>query len=486
MLFEALGKYLFNINTFHTFNFFLGTDAGELIKRFTELVFFGIIIYMIFSEYNRHKKREYKYLIVGFFALLFRQAVMCTILFSRIFGIHKFTRFNVIIGFMDNYLEIIALLLLMVAFIFPVFERKTIAFQRRIISSILMITALTVFSYTLFRFKVLEQVLGLAILDIVQIAVLLTPFIILLRVRVRYRKSVLLAFFIYLLIPLTNIISLVTIGDIDVRLMVIQQPLPFLSILLLMRTVYLKLVDKAFLRTKLKKSEERVEYHKELNKLKDHFISVVSHELRTPITSVKLYLALMQQGKFGLISSKQRKALQTLMNENNRLSDLINDLLIINKIEAHKIALEKEKFRLMEIIDPLYINIAKSNGIKVINKVKDFMVFGDKAKLKQVYINLINNAIKYSEGGSIELSSGSRKNEWFLSVKDTGIGISEDEIPKLFDKFYQVDNTLTRKSQGVGLGLSIVKHIVDLHKGRVEVESKIEKGTKFAVWIPLE
>lgn len=491
MLSDPFFRYFFNIDTLHRFGFFLGTTAGELLKRFIELVFYLIIVYMIISEYKKNRKREYKYLIVGFFALFLTQFFMSLILFSKVFGIYKFTRFGIVISFMDGYLETVALLLLATAFVFPAFKEQTRLFQRRIVYAAYIITIVTLGTYVFFKVGFIGEKYALVIPDIMQMAVLLSPFYLLKEgdyKKIKYRKSILIAFFIYFLIPFINATSLLIAGTIDQRLLVLQHPLPFLSILLLMRGVYLTLVDKAFLTSKLKISEEIIEREKELNMLKDHFISVVSHELRTPVTSMKLYLSLLAKGKFGNINEKQEKAVKTLIDENDRLGDLINDLLTINKIESGKLQLSKEEFFLDEITDELYINIAKNNGLKVINRIKKgFKVIGDKTRLKQVYINLINNAIKFSEkGGKIELNCGIKGKKWFFSVKDAGVGISKEELPKLFNKFYQGDNPLVRKHQGIGLGLSIVKNIIELHGGNVEVHSQVGKGSEFRVWIPIE
>jgi len=275
------------------------------------------------------------------------------------------------------------------------------------------------------------------------------------------------------------------LGNVGPRLKIIEFPLPFISILLLMRAVYLTLVDKAFLKIKLKKSEDNVKHEQEMNRLKDHFISVVSHELKTPITSMKLYLSLLFSGKFGKILPKQKKAVMTLSNENTRLSNIIDDLLIMNKIEAGKLVLDKSKFYLNEIIDPIYIENAKSKGITVHNKIKNLSVFGDKSRLKQVYINLVNNATKFSSnGGKIILDAGIKGKNWWFSVKDTGIGIEQNEIKKMFDKFYQVGNVITRKNTGIGLGLSIVKSIVNLHEGIIKVKSKVKNGTEIKIILP--
>ena len=488
MIIDSLNTYLFNFETFHSFTRFLGTPTGELLRRSIELIFYLIIIYMIISEFRKNRKREYKYLIVGFLALSFRQMFMVPILFNNVFSAAKFTRFDVFISFVDNYFEIIALLLLVSAFMFPAFKTITLVFQKNILRFFYYISLITFLTYFLFRMLIIQQMYAIIVLNLIKIGILIAPFFLVTNkqfTKIRHNKAILLAFFIYLLIPLSSVINILLAGRVTPRVSVIQHPLPFIAILLLMRTVYLTLVDKAFLNTKLRESEARIRHERELHKLKDHFISFVSHELRTPITSIKLFLSLFKSGKFGKINKEQGNAISTLINENNRLSDLITNLLTISRIEAKKLNLEKTDFQLHEIIDGLYINIARNSGILVVNKVpKRFWVNADKNMIKQVYINLINNAIKFSKkGGKIELKAGRNKKEWFLSVKDHGIGISKSELPKLFDKFYQADTKHTRMYQGIGLGLAIVRNIVELHGGRIDVNSTLGKGTEFTIWI---
>lgn len=487
MLTELFGKTIFNIDNFHRFSFFLGTDAGNLLKRFIEVIFFTIIISMILLEYKKNKKKEYKYLIVGFFSLLLRQLFMSSILFAEVFSDLSFNRFPILIMVLDNYLEIVALLSLTTAFIFPAFKHIIRKYQKVIIQELFLFTLITLSTYLFYKNGVISLTLLMTTFNLIKIIILLSVPLYLSLGRfkkVRYLRFVLLAFFVYLLIPLINIAGFILYGGIDPRILVLQHPLPFISILLLMGTVYLTLVDKAFLKSRLKRSEQEVKEQTELNKLKDLFISIVSHELRTPITSMKLYLSLFKKEKFGDLNKKQKDAIKTLSNENDRLS-LIDNLLTIKKIESGNLVLEKSKFKISEIIDGLYTTIARNKGINVINKVKKgFVVYADKQKIKQVYINLMNNAIKFTKkGDTITIDAAKKRDRWFLSIKDSGVGIPHDEIPKLFDKFYQVDNTLTRKNQGVGLGLSIVKNIVELHFGKVEVKSSLGKGSEFKVWI---
>jgi len=490
-LIELLNRYIFNLETFHNFFYFLGTPAGELLKRSIELIFFTIIIYMIVSEFKRNKKRRYKYIIIGFFSLFFRQFIMSMILFSQIFGIYKFDRFGIAIFYVDNFLESIALILLVSSFIFPAFKDITKKYQKTVLVSLYFVVIISLLSYLFYKTGIINYKFSYVVMLLIKIIILLSPFYMLHHGkswRITHRFSILLGFFIYLLTPLLYFISMIIYGYVEPKIIVSQQPLPFIALLLLMRSVYLTLVDKAFLKTRLKKSEEEVKHEKEMSKLKDYFISLVSHELRTPITSMKLYLSLMEKKQFGELTSKQKKALNTIINENNRLGDLINDLLTINKMESKKIYLNITDFDLNEILDKLYFNLAKQNGITVKNKTPiRFDVSGDKVRLKQVFVNLMNNAIKFSEKGTtIELSCGKNKKEWHFSVKDGGVGIPEEEIPKLFDKFYQVENVVIRKTQGIGLGLSIVKHIVDRHGGKVEIVSDMGKGTTFTVRIPFQ
>ena len=117
--------------------------------------------------------------------------------------------------------------------------------------------------------------------------------------------------------------------------------------------------------------------------------------------------------------------------------------------------------------------------------VKKFIMYVDGEKFKQVFINLIGNAIKFTEkGGTITVNAMSEKNHWSISIRDTGKGIAKENIPKLFDKFFQVESYMTRDKGGIGLGLAIAKHIVDLHNGDIKVESELGKGSSFTVIIP--
>jgi len=484
----ALGLEFLDITSFRRLAFFLGTPAGELLKRAVEMAFYLLIVYMIFTEYRQRQRRDYKYLAAGFFALFARNAILSAILFTDVFGPSPFTRFSVALFFLDQTLETIALLSLVSAFLFPVFKERTRRFQGLVALWLVGLGLVHLGLYTLVRNGLVTLNLGEALVDSIQAGVLLLSFFVIRKgayPNLKFARSVLVAFAVYLAGPLSNVISYLVIGHVDLRLRVLEHPLPFISLFLLLRAVYLNMVDKAGLYSKLKESEETIAREKELSQMKDNFISIVSHELRTPITSMKLYLSLLREGRFGKLSIRQGKAMKTVYDESTRLSDLINDLLTIKKMESGKLELEMSTFDLPEIIDDLYVRIAKEKGLKVVKHANHCLVKGDKNRLKQVFINLMNNAIKFSsKGGKITISCGSSKAEWWLSVSDTGVGIPPADLPKIFDKFYQVEDALTRKNQGIGLGLAIVKQIVELHGGSVDVKSKLGKGSTFTAWIP--
>jgi len=233
-------------------------------------------------------------------------------------------------------------------------------------------------------------------------------------------------------------------------------------------------------------TEEKYKIEKKLSDMKDEFVSVVSHELRTPLTSVKLYLSLLENGKFGELNEKQREALDIVESESDRLSRLIGDILSLSKLESGKEGLRLDVFDMNDLKNPLYYAAAEEKDISVSFYMPSrFIVKADKAMITQVFVNLISNAIKFTDkGGSVTVSCEDLGREWSLSVADTGKGIAKKEIPKLFDKFYQVEEHMTRTKGGTGLGLSIVKKIVDMHNGRINVDSEIGKGSRFTVYIP--
>jgi len=227
---------------------------------------------------------------------------------------------------------------------------------------------------------------------------------------------------------------------------------------------------------------------KELDEMKTEFVSTVSHELRTPLTSIKGYAALMADNKMGPLNEQQKKSIDIINKESDRLADLINDILDLSKLETGK---AKTVFILAEIkecIDEcLLFNVAKNKGITV-NKIipkKLPKILIDKPKIIQVFNNLISNAIKFTKpGGKITVKVTNKPDHLQVDITDTGVGIPKRDIPNLFNKFFQVESHLTRNQGGTGLGLTIVKEIIGLHHGLLSVKSTFHKGTTVSFALP--
>lgn len=227
---------------------------------------------------------------------------------------------------------------------------------------------------------------------------------------------------------------------------------------------------------------------REVDQMKTEFVSTVSHELRTPLTSIKGYAALMADGRLGELSEQQQKSIDIINQESDRLTDLINDILDLSKMEAGRAPAKYEMADIHDIIKAAtVINVAKAKGIEVRKIVPDDVpqVMMDKAKIVQVLNNLISNAVKFTKkGGKITIKVLKKPEHLQVDIIDTGIGIPKKDIPKLFNKFYQVESHLTRNQGGTGLGLPIVKEIIGLHHGLICVQSKLHKGTTVSFAIP--
>lgn len=225
----------------------------------------------------------------------------------------------------------------------------------------------------------------------------------------------------------------------------------------------------------------------ELDRLKSDFLSVVSHELRTPLTTISGYITFLRSEKAGTLNENQKDYLKISEGEADLLNRLIQELLDLSKIEAGEFKVNLAKVDMQEVIDkalaPLKFS-ADNQGIFLERKLPDSLplVRADRERILQVITNLVENAIKFNQpGGKVLVSAESSEQDKkvIFSVQDTGIGIPEDKLGKIFDKFYQVDSSGKRKYGGCGLGLAISKSIITLHKGRLWAESEIGKGSKF-------
>lgn len=247
-----------------------------------------------------------------------------------------------------------------------------------------------------------------------------------------------------------------------------------------------------------------VTVEKEIDKMKTDFISTVSHELRTPLTSVLGFASIIKEklesDVFPALSAEDRKLQKTIkrvddnlsiiVSEAERLTSLINDVLDIAKMEAGKVEWQMQPLDITELIDWATNSTAAlfaTNGLEFRTEIVSDLpqVVGDRNRLLQVLINLISNAVKFTESGAVTCRVQAANGGVCVSVIDTGIGISVDDQPKVFEKFRQVGDTLTDKPKGTGLGLPICKQIVEHHGGRIWVESELGKGSTFSFMLPI-
>ncbi len=233
---------------------------------------------------------------------------------------------------------------------------------------------------------------------------------------------------------------------------------------------------------------------KELDRVKSDLLANVSHELRTPLTSIKGYTEYILEGKLGDVTQKQQKGLLVVQKNLDRLSKLINALLDYSLMDAEKMVLVVKPFNLKLLSKQVVVNLGseleKRNLHFQIEIPDDLpMVVGDKEKIYQVLENLTINAIKFTENaGRITMRAMPRVEDERVFVRiyvsDTGVGIPEQALPRIFDRFYQVDATSKRKYGGMGLGLAIARSIVEAHRGTISVHSELGKGTTFTVTLP--
>ncbi|MEW5945330.1 MAG: ATP-binding protein [bacterium] len=254
------------------------------------------------------------------------------------------------------------------------------------------------------------------------------------------------------------------------------------------------LSDKVLLEEHLLRVNEELQ---RANKVKTEFLSMVSHELRTPLTLIKMYTSMMADRKLGALTPKQEKALSVMGRRCENLNDMINDLLDLSRIETGQMEMEFGKTRLAPIISATIEAFEPAIAEKELSlhvEIEDDLppVFADPDKLSRALGNLIENAVKFTdEKGAVTVTGKRMRTEEtpggdyaLVSVSDTGTGIPASEFSKIFQKFYQVDGSDTRKHGGSGLGLSIVREIVELHGGSVWLESEPGKGSTFYLTVP--
>jgi two-component system sensor histidine kinase BarA len=230
---------------------------------------------------------------------------------------------------------------------------------------------------------------------------------------------------------------------------------------------------------------------KELDRLKSNFLATMSHELRTPLTSVIGYSEMMLEGLGGPLTAEQREYLGIIMEKGENLLQLITSILDISKIEAGRVRLvlsEVDVGTVMRDAVATVLPLARKKGLKVAcEPPKVARIQADRDKVRQCLVNLCSNAVKFTPAGgqitvSAEAAAGARV---AIHVTDSGIGIAEEHLERVFDVFYQVDGSSTREYGGAGLGLAIVRSFVEAHGGEVRVRSRPGEGSVFSVVLPV-
>lgn len=227
---------------------------------------------------------------------------------------------------------------------------------------------------------------------------------------------------------------------------------------------------------------------KKLENVRTDFVSNVTHELKTPLTSIKGFIETLRYGK---VEEKEvaNKFLDIIDIEVERLSRLIEDILLLSEIESRD---ERETVLCdinkvaTDVLELLEYKTSDNDKVKIVYEAPSYIrpFSGNPDRIKELFINLIDNAIKYTEEGVIKVVCKEKDDNLFILVKDSGIGIPKKDLPRIFERFYRVEKGRSRKMGGTGLGLSIVKHIVQLYDGNIEVKSSIGKGTEFKIVLP--
>jgi len=231
---------------------------------------------------------------------------------------------------------------------------------------------------------------------------------------------------------------------------------------------------------------------KAMDRTKSDFVAMVSHELRSPLTSVEQQLSVVVAGILGDLNERQKEMLGRAKERTHALLDLINDLLDLSKIEAGFVIQHKEPIQINDLLEKVVglLKIqaeAKKIALTFSGPAPLPSVMADRGNMEEVFINLLSNSLKYTgDGGRVKIEAYIEGGFLCVQVADSGIGISPEDLPHIFDKFYRVKNSQTRKITGTGLGLHITKKIVEAHLGMVEVESELGVGSTFRVYLPLE
>ncbi|MCD6429289.1 HAMP domain-containing histidine kinase, partial [bacterium] len=241
-------------------------------------------------------------------------------------------------------------------------------------------------------------------------------------------------------------------------------------------------------RKKLQKAYQELQ---KLDKAKTEFLSIASHQLRTPLSILKGYLSMLLEGTYGRLPSKIYPVIQNLFNTNEQLIKLVNDLLNISRIEAGKISVNKKEVDIEKFISSIVQEIqpeAQQKGLEVKYKntcpVKKILL--DPSKIQQVILNILDNAIKYTQKGGITIETTQRDSSLLIKIKDTGVGMTKEETQRIFESFRRGDAGQKMWTGGSGLGLYVAKKFVEMHNGKIWAESEGPgKGSTFYIELPI-
>jgi signal transduction histidine kinase len=226
------------------------------------------------------------------------------------------------------------------------------------------------------------------------------------------------------------------------------------------------------------------------NRHKSQFLANMSHELRTPLNGIQGYTELIMDGIYGEVPEKIKEVMARIQQSGNRLLGLINAVLDLSKIEAGRITLSLADYSMPGVVQTVCTAVeplatARRLALKVTVSPDLPVGKGDEQRLTQVLTNLVGNAIKFTEVGEVGVQVTSENGTFVVAVSDTGTGIAEADQEKVFEEFQQADSSSTRKKGGTGLGLTIAKKIIELHGGRIWVESSVGKGSIFSFTLPV-
>jgi len=238
--------------------------------------------------------------------------------------------------------------------------------------------------------------------------------------------------------------------------------------------------------------EDNIDSLKRSEKMRRDFVANVSHELRTPITSIKSYAETLQDAGGALDKDTEEHFLNVIVNESDRMTKIVQDLLILSKFDAGSISFDFQEFSFEKSVKDVYsaqrLNAqSRHHEFSLEFKSQIPAIIGDRARVEQVIINMVSNAIKYTpKGGIIRMTAGFENGQVWCAVRDNGIGIPKEDIDHIFERFYRVDKARSRESGGTGLGLSIAYEIVERHGGKITVQSTKGRGTTMTVMLPVE